>query len=407
MVFLLWFLYFFTQHRQKKYGRFLLISLCFLLTCVSDYMNFFNYQSVLFFLEWTFFSVTCVMSTALLLSKYRDFRGLFTGLLTTCFILPGKVFSLVAYSFTNDIISSIIVQLIINLIIRTTISKTMRSNIFHEQDENRLGWKSLCLLPLFFYASITMLTFWPLNILTTRTAIPGVISLVVLMVMVYLTVVHSVAVSNKAAKDEHLQFLVSYSDRLRKEMSKIQTMYHDMEEMQAKVKNTSDEIIKNIEAGSYSKIRTLMEELSADSEDKKINTKLCKNIPVNSVLIEFENFAKENNIIFSYDLNIPEELGGIDFDYSQILLAFLKKSSEFAMESTKRTVHLAMYYAGNSQVFEVSATLPLLMEPDYYTNNFRNLLNQADVSMFIKKYSAGCNFSTHNNWIISELMVQI
>lgn len=148
MFFLLLFIYLFLPLRYKKSTTIIIILLSFIFSSTVEYVQFIIYKQESYSLLATIINILIVQGTNLLLSYYRDFRGLFIGISATAYTLVGNVISMIVWNLTGSYIIPLVIQFIIHTIIITFSTILFKYKIHNELERHKKGWGPLNVIKL-------------------------------------------------------------------------------------------------------------------------------------------------------------------------------------------------------------------------------------------------------------------
>lgn len=352
MFFLLIYLMFFTNLKFSRLKSIGICLLCFLASTLIDYVGIFRLEGNAKYIGMTLCTFGVVQMTELFLSKNKTFRSVFIAFCGSNYTLPGGILSQFSYQHSGDIFASALVEIVAHVILLIVSVKLIAAH-FKKNDDNDNGWGLLCLVPFIFYLAITAFTVWPVNIIEDSTGLPGVLLLFVLMVIAFAGSVRFTSKKHsKHFQDMNLVFLAEYSDRLRTESEKVNMMSSRMEEMSCAMQTVTSEILDLLDAGKYDDIRTIANTLKSDSR-VTIEEKICANRSLNAVFLEVNQYAKRAGVEILYNINVPETLGSVEFEYAVVCERLLENAVKGCSKIGARLMDVSMYTSGAWLNFEI------------------------------------------------------
>ena len=418
MFFLLVYLMFFTNLKFRRVKSIGICSLCFLISTLIDYVGIFCLEGNARFLGMTLSTFIVVQLTELFLSKTKTFRSVFIAFCGSDYTLPGGILSQFSYQYTGDIFASALVEIVAHVII-LIISVKLIASQFKKSDDNDNGWEFLCLVPFIFYLAVTAFTVWPVNIIEDSKGLPGVLLLFILMILAFAASVRFTSKKHsKHFQDMNLVFLAEYSDRLRTESEKVNMMSSRMEEMSCAMQTVTSEIIELLDAGKYDDIRTIANTLKSDSR-VTIEERICANRSLNAVILEVNQYAKRAGVEITYNMNVPESIGSVEFEYAVVCERLLENAVKGCSKIGARKMDVSMYTSGAWLNFEikVKSENPSLISEENLLDvrkvqrivieKVESSLVVPELEAFLQKYGVRRNLRFQMGTMISEFNVRI
>lgn len=359
MFFLLLFIYLFLPLRYKKSTTIIIILLSFIFSSTVEYVQFIIYKQESYSLLATIINILIVQGTNLLLSYYRDFRGLFIGISATAYTLVGNVISMIVWNFTGSYIVPLVIQFIIHTIIITFSTILFKYKIHNELERHKKGWGPLCLIPALFYTTVRSLLISPESNYNTTTN-----SLAIIFTLLITSVSYSIIARlfYQQRKNDILErdneFLETYSLCLRREIESTRLAEEKLTILRHDFKHTSNLIISYLKNNQTEQIYKLLNQINQTLSKSKLKI-YCDNISLNSVITTNMLKVQENNIIFDIKVDVPQNLKTIDeFELATVLSNLL----ENAINATKklpvsnRKIWLKLYPVKNQLLLDISNT---------------------------------------------------
>lgn len=129
MGFLLLFIYTFLPLRYKKSTTVIILVLSFILSGLIEYFQFIILNNDKYLLTATVLNIIIVQGTNLLLSYYRDFRALFTGITAVAYVLVGNIVSLIIWVYDHNYLYAFIIQSAIHILLITLATVFFKNDI--------------------------------------------------------------------------------------------------------------------------------------------------------------------------------------------------------------------------------------------------------------------------------------
>lgn len=399
MFFLLAYIGFFSNMKISRVKFILLFIFTFALSSLVDFSVIFYFNSGTNYIIATILNFAISLCFGIMVSEKKGWSPVFTGLCASDFILPGNIICYFVFKRTGDIFSSVIVQVFIQTVFLAFLIRFV-SKYYKENEEDMAGWGSICLIPPLFYFSITFFSVWPMNIIDHPEALPGVVCIFILMAVTFTCgVIFYTRKGIKQKNDMNLVFLAEYSDRLRSESAKVNEMSSKIEEMNNATLTITSEILDLLEQKKYDDIKTIITAITTDSRILA-KERLCSNNSMNSILVEAEEYAKRAGIGIDFNLNVPERLGTMEFDYAVVVERMLNYAMKYFRTLFIRKFTVSMYSSGGWLNAEMRARI---REYDDISDgeqgtpenemlkkkmhaDIKNIFDVPEVNAFVKKY---------------------
>lgn len=316
-IFMMVFIYYFTRRRLSiSRTCMILATAAAMLIGLEVYRYYLNEDSPvkmgMFLLQ-----VTIVQSMAIIISRYRDARALFTGLTATNYVMAGSVVGGIIYMWTESLLLSLFVCIVMQVVILVSAILFLRVGYLALQAVPSKMWCQICILPVLFYLSIFTCASWPVILYNHPGNILPTVFFLTTMFAAYAVLIRLFHLRQHEAKIiKSNEVLLSYSKVLEQEQKHVEEVKkeiaierHDYERhLRILLALSEDEDIEGV--------RTALEDMLHRSEETKLQQIYCDSVPVNSVLTYFINEARANGIQTKLSISIPE-----NFSVSQIELA--------------------------------------------------------------------------------------
>ncbi|MCQ2240985.1 hypothetical protein [Treponema sp.] len=421
MIFLLAYIGLFTSLKFKTLKSVMILLASYIISSLVDVWGVFFSGGGLMYMIVTLVNFGLLAGTGQLVAREKGFQTIFTVLCASDFILPGNMTCYIVFNRTNDIFSSILLQVFVQSVILFFMVKFV-SKYYKESERDIVGWGSICLVPLLFYMSITFLSVWPMSLIDYPAALPGVIMLFVLMVATFTCGIRMYARKGRKQKqDMSLVFLAEYSDRIKNESAKLNEMSSKIEELSCAMQSVTTEILDLLDNGRYDDIKALVTAIRSDSTVVTSERK-CANNSINSIMMEAEDYATRSGVNVSFNLNVPEQLGAIEFEYAvvveRLMIHAIKGCSQFyskelavsmypsgAWMNIEMKIKIAEYDALASDNKEESLEMTKVMNK--ISENIDYSLGVPELDAFMKKYEVQHSIQFKMGMMISEFNVRI
>lgn len=386
----------------------------FAVTSIVDYAGIFRIPVGSWYILVSLVNILAICSFARAVDKKRLSHSIFTAFCAIDFTLPGNDICYTVYKITGDLFSSLLAEGAFNTLLIFIVIKMVSTQRKRMREEDVGGWAYLVAIPAVFYVAMTSLTVWPMNVMDVPQALPGVICLYLLMVLTFIVSVNFFfSRKTKQTKNMNLVFLAEYSDRIKQESEKVNSIVARIEEMGCVMQTVSQEINDLLDQRKYDDIRTIA--LTLKSEADRLNKrKNCANSSINSVTMEIEENARKSGVKVSYKLNVPESLGAIEFEYAVVVERLLLASLKGCANLEGKQLFVSMYPSGAWLNLEVRVRLDDgVNEADspklhaIIIKQVEKLYSVPELDAFIQKYEVQNNVRFNMGMMISEFNVRI
>ncbi|WP_455684987.1 sensor histidine kinase [Thomasclavelia sp.] len=359
MIFLLLFIYIFLPLRYKKSFTISILILSFILSGLIEYFQFIIFDSDNYSLIATFSCIIVVQGTNLLLSYYRDFRALFTGITAVAYVLVGNVVSLIFWVYNHNYFYACLIQSIIHIVLITLATVFLKKRYHFELENHKKGWSSLCLIPSLFYTIVYSLVVWPGDIKRTpKNSLAIIISL-------FITVVSYIILGRlfyQQRKNDILErnneFLETYSINLRREIELTRAAEEKYAILRHDIRHTNNLIISYLKNNQIEQIYKLLNEVNNTLDETKAKI-YCENIVLNSIISSSVLKAKENQIDFNITVDVPKSLDRInEFELATVLSNLLENAinATIKLPIDESKIWLKLYPIKNQLLLDISNT---------------------------------------------------
>lgn len=359
MFFLLWFLMFFLPLKYSKRKSVAVCALCFVLCAGADWNQFFintsNFSSLLI----TMIEIILVQGTAVFLCRYRDFRGLFTGIVSSAYVLSGNVCCSIGYLLSGSYTVGIIVQILVHSMLLWLLSVQIRGRYLEEMDFQDKGWGALCLIPALFYVTVTALAKWPVSIYETPDNCVGIIGVLILMSLLYILVVKLLSQQRRDYELKHdNELLENYARQMEHQAqvmleneNKASVLHHDM-------RHTATLIDSYLEENEKEKIREVITSCLGSIETVRPK-RICKNLAVDGILSQYMEQAKKLQIQMECQADVPQTIEIDEFELATVLANLIENAVLAAAKVEKlenRIVKVLLKETKGQELMEISNT---------------------------------------------------
>jgi hypothetical protein len=342
MVFLLAFVVIFTPLRYGWKGTTAIVVLCFLATGVCDaIIAFWQVEGIP--TTWvTLLEIPMTQIFALFLCRYRDGRGLFTGITAAAYVLAGNV----AFSLLNNLTGktglSFFVQIGLHLTLLCFFVKYLREGYQTAMEEKGKYWLYLCLIPALFYACVYSICVWPVDIVEVPANGLGGTLIILALFSAYLLIFQLYI---RHQRENELgranDYLRNFSKHVKRESRTVRESNQKMAVMRHDMRHHVRILDAYLQAGEVQKARKVLLDIDQNLDATRPRF-YCKNIAINGIMFQEYNLAKQFHVQLDTRLDIPENLKVSEFEWATVVANLVENAIEGAAHSQSRNPWVRM-----------------------------------------------------------------
>ncbi|MDD3253000.1 MAG: ATP-binding protein [Lachnospiraceae bacterium] len=300
--------------------------------------------------------IVILQVTAILISEFRDWKALFTGLASSNVVLPGVLVGSYLYCLSGVALAALAVECLVHLGVLALLVRGLRREYLEIQTIGRNNWMLMCLMPSLLYLFAQSITFQES---TEVCMVYEVLAITCFLLIVYTCYYLVFRTLSKLYHDqqelrEH-EILKAGIRTLRLEekevreaetqiLSHLQKRRHLILIMQAMMKEHN-----------YEGVKQVLGQMEGMTEVHQMK-RYCDNAPINGVVVYYAGEAEEKGISFSAQLDLPESLRVNDWELA-VVLGNLLDNALIACEklagSSEQSVRIFARWIRNQVLIEV------------------------------------------------------
>lgn len=415
MLFLALFLLLFVRLKYSIRQSVLILTIFYLLTGVIDGVECLYLGRTQHTLLGIILQIFLVEVTALLLNEYRDFRGLFTGITSALYVIPGNLAGVIGYLFSDSNLWGIVLQFLLHGVLLAILCWLVRKEYLHEMASIQYGWGFLCLIPICFYLLLNTLIVWPSNIHEVPQNIFAVSAALMLLILVYILITTFFA---RRREQYELtwknDFLEQHVHNLEKEMEAIEMINKEMAVMRHDLYHYLDLVFVYLDNGETDKIRELLQGISQQLEELQ-NKKYCDNTALNGIINHWKDRMDSQEIQLDYQIDFPRQFQDNSFEfYFAVLMSNLLRNAVQAVEKVEnkeeRQIHLNIFQREGQILLKISNPYegkPNLDEEGHLltTQGEGHGYGIQSIERFVQRYQALFDYSYEDHWFFVRMMI--
>ena len=187
------------------------------------------------------------------------------------------------------------------------------------ETEYTRGWWALCLIPVFFYCSFSMIAFFPNTLYEIPENILGIICFMATMFVSYTAVLRYIE-SESERKDIYWKNKIfeSYIKGLESQYTLVGQAEKNLKVLRHDMRHYSSMIEHLLEQGEYEEIKKIVVHINDVSEENKVK-KYCNNLIVNTIISKMAEKAENFDIELRLDLSIPKEISVNEYEFTAVI----------------------------------------------------------------------------------------
>ena len=279
----------------------------------------------------TLLEVIIVQGTALLLSRYRDFRALFVGLSSSSYVLVGNLFGTMVFNAAHRLLPALGVQTLCHVVVLAVLFRYCRQDFLTEVGRGR-HWGYFCLVPALLYGIVYSLSVWPQSIYEQPSNALAIVQVLLLMVVSYIMVFRTIARMRRDADTRRNEELLTASVRaMKREMGANQQNQLQLSILKHDMRHDNSVLLAYLEAGETDKVKTRLLEMNEDLAHI-VTARYCGNLAVNSVLHTSAALAAQNDVTFRCKALLEKELPLPELELAAVISNLTKNAVQAAAQ---------------------------------------------------------------------------
>ncbi len=363
----------------------------------------------------TLLYIVVIQAVPFLISKYRDFRALFVGLTASAWEVLGSVLAVSVYVMTKNIAGAILAMLLLDATMLVFLIWKCREGFLKAQERQDIQWKCLCPIPALFYASVHALLVWPVNVYDNpRTLLASYFVLALTLCSEALIFRLMLQLQKRQELQQNRSHLEDYARRLQQEADVMQEQELQAEVRRHDMRHLMILISGYLEEGKTEEARKLLGEMEKKMEGER-PVRYCENIPVNSILTYAASRAKQVQVRFEVNAEVPRKLNISELDFAMALSNLTENALNAAAEAEEkeqRFVTVTMKGVKNQLILEIRNGFGVMPEISKETGlpvsrkGYAHGLGLVSVLNFVRENDVVFDYSVENTVFCVRLLVK-
>lgn len=356
-VFLIMYIFYFTKRKFSVAVTYLILTIATVLLIGLEICRYcFNEDrsvSVIVFL----LQILIVQGSAVIVSKYRDARALFTGLTATNYVLAGSAAGGIVLILSGKMFPSLIVCACIHTIILICAVKYLRIAYLMLQTVKSKSWLWICILPVLFYMSVFMNASWPVSLFYNQSNIPSTLLFITAMFASYAIMIRLFHLRQyESGINRSNEILMSYSKVLEHEQKHVEEIKKEIAIERHDYQHHLRILSALSEDNDIEGIRKALGDMLSRSEKINLQQIYCESVPINSVLTYFEKVAESEKINMNISIMGVKKLDISHIELASVMSNLLDNAVRACGELPQKDkwLNVMAKYAGGQIVIEVS-----------------------------------------------------
>ncbi len=266
----------------------------------------------------TLLEVIIVQGTALLLSRYRDFRALFVGLSSSSYVLVGNLFGTMVFNAAHRLLPALGVQTLCHVVVLAVLFRYCRQDFLTEVGRGR-HWGYFCLVPVLFYGIVYTLAVWPQSIYEHPGNALPIFLVLLLMVVSYTMVFRAIAQMRRDADERrNAELLTASVEAMKRQIESSRWNQLQLSILKHDLRHDNNVLLAYLEAGETDKVKAHLQEMNEDL-GHIVTARYCENVAVNSVLHISAARAAQGGVDFRCNVQLAEKLPCNEMELAAVL----------------------------------------------------------------------------------------
>ncbi len=353
-IFLILFFYLFMIHRYSQVATILIYFLLFSVLCILDFSKLILFpDSALCYVVSTILQIIATQTSAFFTARRQNYQTLFIGLSASSYVIAGAVSSAIIKIYTGNSIWAIIGSIAVHFVILVFLSFTIRKPCLRFQEKGyEKGWWKMCLIPIFFYCSVSFIAFFPHTLYDNPDNIIGTVFIIITMFASYIIVLSYIESEAKRIagywenklQESYIRGLENRHYLVAQAEQNLKILHHD-------IRHYSNIIDSLLEQKRYEEIKGINEQISHMADENKVK-EYCSNLIVNTILSNMMNKALSLDIKVDLNAKIPKEIPVNDYELAIVIANLFENAIQCVkpFEKGKRYIEIEINCM-NNQLF--------------------------------------------------------
>ena len=339
------------------------------------------------------------------LSKYRDFRFIFTFCLVDTVSMEILIISMLADAFLGDdkCILMFIIRILAFPLMEWAAAKKLRKPYLEIQDSLPRGWGAFSLVSVVFYLILLAMTGYPVLITDRPEDVPVMLLMLALMPLMYLNIFQILGNQNRIHEMEREQEL------LRLQTGHMEQRIRQTAETEEKIRIERHDLRHRLmavgamlEKGEYEEAEKYIHK-SAEHLESQTVERYCANPVMDAVFSSYFEQAAACGIRIEAKLAVPQELG-IDETEVSVVIANALENAIHACRKLPQEERLirCMWISHPQHMFQISnpyhGELRLDEDGRPVSREAHHGIGTRSIAAFCEKHGAFADYKVEDSW---------
>lgn len=353
-IFLILFFYLFMIHRYSQAVTLLIYFLLFSVLCTLDFFKLILFpDSALCYIVSTILQIIATQTSAFFTARKQNYQTLFIGLSASSYVIAGALSSAIIKIYTDNSILAIIGGIAVHFGILVFLFFTIRKSCLRFQEKSyEKGWWKMCLIPIFFYCSVSFTAFFPHTLYDNPDNIIGTVFIVITMFASYIIALSYMESESKRIagywenklQESYIRGLENRHYLVEQAEQNLKILHHD-------IRHYSQIIDSLLEQKKYEEIKEINEQINHIADENRVK-EYCSNLMINTILSNMMDKALSLDIRVDLDTNISKEVPVNVHDLAIVIANLFENAIQCVkpFEMEKRYIEIKINCT-NSQLF--------------------------------------------------------
>ena len=413
MIWMFIFFLFFLPHSIKRWKVLLIFGICFILCTVCDYFLILQEGSDIAGIVNILLQAIFVQLTAFAVCKYHDGRAFFVGLTGAAYVLFGGMIGMEFHVFWSDhFLAGFLIASAANFFVLLFLCIKLHKAFIRQLEREDSIWIKLCVIPLLFYFLVYSITIWPADIDEHPQNLLGAVLLMVLMLRSYTILFGAMDGYEKYQQQKYdIVLMERYAAGMREQLEIMRMNNEKNAILRHDIRHYAIVISGYLQNREYQKLEKVMEKALLQLEELKGEI-FCENVAVNSIIAQYADQARKENVEFRCEADIPSKLSVDEVEFAVVLSNLLSNAvREAGADKTQRgMVQIYARRVKGQLAIEISNTftnkiefgedkLPISRRGEGHGYGSRS------VQAFVRKYGAIYDYQVENGLFTVRLAI--
>ena len=257
--------------------------------------------------------IVLVQGTALLMSKYRDFRALFVGISASAFVLGGDMVWNLTLMYSGNVYLAFAVQIAVHCFSMALMIHTVRDALLEEQTEKDTPWLLYSSAPALYYLLAYTVVFQNENSFDHIDVNPLAVVYMILLLLVSLIALAKLLEGKRRDRElaDDNAMLKHFAESMKHEAETVRQKDESFAVFRHDMRHYNQMLSTYIDQDDKEGARNLLR-MAEDTVDSAVTVHYCSNVAVNSVLAASAARAVNLHVKYECLADVPGHLNKVN-----------------------------------------------------------------------------------------------